>query len=114
MDAVLGVLSTIGGIFRSISGVFSGIMEILTGFGTYIFLAGFIGLLLAFLLFIFRYLDKKRLTLPIVLFALFFVMFLGGNLLLLANEAKSIESAVQAIGTEVETSETPGGEDIRI
>ena len=102
MDAVLGVLSTIGEIFRMVSGVTSGIMDALRGFGSYIFLAGFFGILLASLWFIFRYIDKQKLTAPAVFFALFFAMLLSGNLLMLSSESKSLEAAAQSVGVETQ------------
>lgn len=115
MDAVLGVLSTVGGVFRTISGIFSAIMDVLSGFGTYIFLGGFFGLLLTFLWFIFRYLDKKKLTLPVMVFTLFFAIFLGGNLLMLSKEAKDLESTAQSISIETEATDTASsGDDIHI
>ena len=90
MDAVFSVLKTVagvvGGVFHAIGAALGLIVEILGEFGVLLFVAGFFGLLMAALWFIFRYIDKKRLTLPTVVFMLFFLLFLGGNVLMLAHD----------------------------
>ena len=104
MDAVLGILGTVGGIAGPIFGIigraFSNLGTVLTKFSIAIFIAGFLGILFAFLWFFFRYLDEKKLTLPAAVFTLFFFVFLSGNLLLIARDAqlrdaKAKEEAVQ-------------------
>lgn len=57
----------------------SGFLDKMAGFGHYLFLFGFLGVLYTFLWFFFRYLDRKKLLLPTIAFALFFVVFLGGG-----------------------------------
>ena len=86
LQKVLGIFATVTG---AVSGFFSTIVDISGPFGTLIFIAGFVGLLFTFLWFFFRFLDKKRLALPTILFALFFVLFLSGNLLLIAQDART-------------------------
>lgn len=114
MDAVLGVLNTIAGIFGRVSGALSSVNNILGNLSAYIFLGGFFGLLFAFLWFLFRYLDKKKLTLPALLFVLFLVIFLGGNLLLISNSTRMIEDfGGQTIETESAES-SPSGDEINI
>ncbi len=92
MDAVLGTIGTVAGVIGPIFGIigraFSNMGSILTKFGIAIFLAGFFGILLAFLWFFFRYLDEKKLSLPAAVFTLFFFVFLSGNLLLIARDAQ--------------------------
>lgn len=114
LDTVLGILSTIGGIFGEISAVSSRVMGVLNSMSMYIFLGGFFGLLFAFLWFLFRYLDKKRLTMPVVMFTLFFLIFLGGNLLLISSSRAEAEAQLQAISAETQTAEAPEGEEVHI
>lgn len=136
MEAVKGVLSTISGylsivsdffgtvsqflspIFKVIGSIFTVMGELLRRSSALIFLLGFYGLLLAFLWFLFSYLDKKRLTLPVVVFTLAFFLFLGGNLLMIAEDqnAKDSEPAAvtQTVGSESETAEATGGNDISV
>ncbi|MBO4913815.1 MAG: hypothetical protein J5449_01290 [Oscillospiraceae bacterium] len=111
MEAVKGVLSTISGIFGKvgeifgivsdflkpildvIGGVLSVVGEILSRSSALVFLVGFYGLLLAFIWFLFCYLDKKRLTLPVVAFTFAFLVFISGNLMMISNEQKSAKEA---------------------
>lgn len=110
MDAVLGILGTVGAvagpIFGLIGKVFSNIGDILSKFSLGIFLAGFFGILLAFLWFFFRYLDEKKLKLPAVMFTLFFIVFLSGNILLIKQDAKAKEEAKRlSVSESAETTE---------
>lgn len=128
LETVKGVLSTISGVFETVAQVLGPIFNILGGIFTVmgellrrssalIFLLGFYGLLLAFLWFLFSYLDKKRLTLPVVAFTLAFFLFLSGNLLMIAQDQQAQEEnarAAQTVGTSVETVETAGGNDIAV
>ncbi|MBQ9647761.1 MAG: hypothetical protein IJV43_05290 [Oscillospiraceae bacterium] len=107
MGAVLGVLSTVTGV---ISGVLSLVVDILGEFGVLLFIGGFFGLLVAFLWFFFRYLDKKRLTLPTIVFMLFFVIFLGGNILIIAQDARTRD----AEPAQIESSAAEAGADIAV
>jgi hypothetical protein len=99
MDAVKGILATVTGVvgpvFGSIDRVLSAVVQILTQFSVAIFVAGFVGILFAFLWFLFRYLDKKKITIPALVFTLFFLIFLSGNMLLIARDAKLRESPSQ-------------------
>lgn len=98
MAAVFEILSMVTG---TISAVLSLIVDILGQFGIVFFVVGFFGLLGAFLWFFFRFIDKRRLALPAAVFALSFVIFLSGNILLLAQDARTkgeeiARSAVEA------------------
>ncbi|MBQ9460052.1 MAG: hypothetical protein IJU66_09000 [Oscillospiraceae bacterium] len=108
LNSISGFFSMIGGYLQIVKdfldpflkvadGIFSVIAELLSRSSALVFLIGFYGLLLAFLWFLFSYLDKKRLTLPVVVFTLAFFVFLSGNLLMISQEQKSgEESSVQA------------------
>ena len=121
MDAVLGVLGTvtgvIGPIFSIIGSSFSTVSSILTRFSTAVFMVGFLGLLFTFLWFFFRYLDKKKLTLPAVVFTFFFLVFLSGNVLLIAHDEQTraaalTETAEQSVdsGSGAQTATAPADE----
>ncbi len=121
MDAVLGVLGTvtgvIGPIFSIIGSSFSTVSSILTRFSTAVFMVGFLGLLFTFLWFFFRYLDKKKLTLPAVVFTFFFLVFLSGNVLLIAHDeqtraaalTETVEQSVDS-GSGAQTATAPADE----
>ena len=89
MDAVMGVLGQIGNVFQIVLGVLSVGLDVLLNFSAVLFVGGFIGVLLTFLWFFFKYLDKKSLVLPAIAFTLFFIIFLGGNVLLIAQDVKN-------------------------
>ena len=93
----MGVLSTgigvISGVFGAIGGFLSLVVDIMGRFGVLLFIGGFFGLLLTFLWFLFRYIDKKRLALPTIFFVLFFVVFLSGNILMIVQDARAKEAA---------------------
>jgi len=114
MDAVKGVLSTIGGVLGPIFSVAGKIFLLVGGVleksSVVIFLLGFFGLLFAFLWFLLRYLDKKRLALPAFLFSLFFLIFLSGNLLLITHDMKEKAAEAEAAETQIESSAIVGGE----
>ena len=97
MDAVFGVLRTASDV---VTGTASLIVELLGRFGVLLFMAGFFGLLFTFLWFIFRYIDKRRLALPTIVFTLFFIVFLSGNILMLAQDAHTRNAAPERIETE--------------
>lgn len=103
MDAVRGVLGTVGSVFQTAGGIFSAAGDVLSKMGSTIFVLGFIGILFTFLWFLFRYLDKKQLTLPTVVFVFFFFVFLSGNLLLIAQDTKTVNAPEpQTVGAEVQ------------
>ncbi len=113
MDAALGVLggvgSTIGPIFALIGLVFSKVRDVLVNHSVLIFFCGFFGILLTFLWFFFRYLDQKKLSLPTFVFTFFFLMFLSGNLLMIAQDAERREAALnEALAQATEEVETEG------
>lgn len=112
MDAVKGVLGTVvgvaGPIFHTTGTVFSVAGEVLSGMGSTIFVLGFIGILLTFLWFFFRYLDKKQLTLPTVVFIFFFFVFLSGNLLLIAQDTRTVSPPEpRTVGAEIQSVKPP-------
>ena len=100
MEAVVGVLSTvlgaIAGFFHTIGDVHELVIELFGPFGVTFFLFGFFGLLMTFLWFVFRFLDKKRLAMPTVFFTIFFLIFLGGNLLMLSQATEPEKDAAAA------------------
>lgn len=111
MGAVTGVLGKVGGVFGAVGGVFGGVfgvlgetLDLLGRYGAYLFIAGFFGVLMAFLWFFFRYLDRKRLALPTVLFTFFLVVLLGGGAMMLQHGVpepeEDAESAAQSIAAE--------------
>ena len=104
MDAVKGILAAVlgvvGPVFGAVDRILSAVVQILTQFGVAIFVAGFVGVLFAFLWFLFRYLDKKKLTLPALVFTLFFLIFLSGNMLLIARDAKLREPPPREAGEQ--------------
>ena len=106
LTKVLDVLKTV---FGNIGAVTSSISAVLHQFSLYVFLGGFLGIMLAFVWFFFRYLDKKKLALPAFLFMMFFVMFLSGNLLLLSDAGEAAENA-PVPSTVTETAELPEDE----
>ncbi len=113
--SVSGLFATVGNflgpIFHVIGGIFSAIFEILSRFSTVVFVIGFFGLLFAFLWFIMRYLDKKRLSIPTVVFMIFFFIFLSGNILLITQDMKSKSDETPAAQTAVtETAAQSGAE----
>jgi hypothetical protein len=97
MEAVFGVLSTvlgaIAGFFHMVGDVHELVIKLFGPFGTTFFLFGFFGLLMTFLWFLFRFLDKKRLAMPTVFFTIFFLIFLGGNLLMLSQASQEKDAA---------------------
>ena len=112
MDAVKGVLSTVTGVagpvFHTAGSIFSTAGQVLSKMGTTIFVLGFIGILLTFLWFFFRYLDKKGLTLPTVIFVFFFFIFLSGNLLLIAQDAADGGAPEpQTVGAQTQSVDPP-------
>ena len=112
MEAVFGVLSTvlgaIAGFFHMVGDVHELVIKLFGPFGTTFFLFGFFGLLMTFLWFLFRFLDKKRLAMPTVFFTIFFLIFLGGNLLMLSQATEAEKDAAPA--TE-QSAEYAAGED---
>ena len=115
MDAVLGVLGTVGSVLGTVSSIFSSVGEVLSKMGSTIFILGFIGILLTFLWFLFRYLDKKQLTLPTVVFVFFFFVFLSANLLLITQDAKTINAAeTQPISAEIASVTPPAEGETRV
>lgn len=87
MNAVLTVLDAIAAVLGFFPNTWNMVVDILGPFGLLLFVGGFIGLLITFLWFFFRYLDQKRLVLPALVFTLFFLVFLGGNILMIAHDA---------------------------
>lgn len=115
MDAVMGAFGTLGAVFQTVGGIFSAAGDVLSRMGTSIFVLGFIGLLLTFLWFLFRYLDEKRLTLPTMIFVFFFFVFLSANLLLITQDAKTINAAeTQSISAEIESVKPPAEGETRV
>ncbi len=119
MAAVKNVLSSIGGVLGPILGVIGKIFALLTGvlekFSTVVFLLGFFGLLFAFIWFFLRYLDKKRVALPALVFSLFFLIFLSGNILMITHDmkVKAAESAAEeTVDARADTSAITGGESV--
>ncbi|MBR3561353.1 MAG: hypothetical protein IKN81_07495 [Oscillospiraceae bacterium] len=103
MEAVFGVLSTvlsaIAAFFHMLGNVHALVIELFGSFGVTFFLFGFFGLLMTFLWFLFRFIDKKRLAMPTVFFTIFFLIFLGGNLLMLsqASQEEKAPAAEQTV-----------------
>ena len=122
MGAVKNILGTVGGflgpIFAAIGRFFSAMGALMEKFSVVIFLLGFIGLLFAFIWFFLRYLDKRRLALPALIFTIFFVIFLSGNVLLISQDAKTKAAAKAERDEQTEQTEQaeqdapplPGGE----
>ena len=112
MDAVKNVLGVVGSVFHTAGGIFSAAGDVLSKMGSTIFVLGFIGILLTFLWFLFRYMDKKQLTLPTVVFVFFFFLFLGGNFLLITEDTKTDSPPeTQAVGAQVQSADPlPEGE----
>ncbi len=108
MEAVFGVLSTalgaIAGFFHTVGDVHELVIELFGPFGTTFFLFGFFGLLMTFLWFLFRFLDKKRLAMPTVFFTIFFLIFLGGNLLMLSQASRAEQDSAAAAEQQAEYS----------
>lgn len=100
MEAVFGVLSTvlgaIAGFFHMVGDVHELIIKLFGPFGTTFFMFGFFGLLMTFLWFLFRFIDKKRLAMPTVFFTIFFLIFLGGNLLMLSQASQEEKAPEQS------------------
>lgn len=93
-----------------VTGVTNMVLDLLGRFGVLLFIAGFFGILFTALWFIFRYIDKRRLTLPAFIFTLFFLVFLSGNILMIAQDARTREAeAAQTEAAEQQT-ETAAGE----
>ena len=106
MNVVLNILDTIASVLGVIPRTWSLVVGILGPFGMFLFLGGFFGLLITFLWFFFRYLDQKRLVLPTFVFTVFFLVFLSGNILMIAYD-KNPDSSAQLAKTEaVNTEET--------
>ena len=97
MDALLkiivGVIDKISAFFAGVSAILDVITEALAKIGHPIFMLGFLGILYTFLWFLFRYLDRKKLVLPTVMFAIFFMLLLGGGSLLLFHPVKEATDA---------------------
>ena len=97
MDSVFGVLSTvlgaIAGFFAMVGDTHELVLDLFSGYGVTFFVLGFFGLLFTFLWFLFRFLDRSRLALPTIVFALFFIIFLSGNLLMLSQETHARKAA---------------------
>ncbi len=117
MDAVKGVLATVTGtlgpILQTTGNIFSAAGDVLEKLGSTIFILGFLGILFTFLWFLFRYLDKKQLTLPTVVFIFFFVVFLSGNLLIIAQDAKAKDTE-QVVVVETPSSESAADGNISV
>ncbi len=113
LASVSGVFATIGNflgpVFRVIGSVISAVMDILSRFSTVVFVLGFFGLLFAFLWFILRYLDKKRLSVPTIVFMIFFFIFLSGNILLITQDMKEKSAADTPAAQTVETEAAQSG-----
>lgn len=95
LTRILDVLAKVFGVLRNTGATIGSVTDILKNYSVLIFLGGFFGLLLAFLWFFFRYLDKKRLALPAMLFTLFLLIFLGGNLLLIMRDTDGGSVTIQ-------------------
>lgn len=108
MNVVLNVLDAIAAVLGFFPNTWSLIVDILGPFGLLLFVGGFIGLLITFLWFFFRYLDQKRLVLPALVFTLFFLVFLSGNILMIAHYGHTERNGGIAV------SETSGIEDVAI
>lgn len=97
MEAVFNtlsaVLSAVAGFFSMIGDLHTLTVELFGEFGVTFFMIGFFGLLFTFLWFLFRFLDRSRLALPTIVFALFFIIFLSGNLLMLSQETHARKAA---------------------
>lgn len=89
MDVILKILDAIAAVLGFFPRTWGMIVDVLGPFGLLLFVGGFFGLLIAFLWFFFRYLDQKRLVLPALVFTLFFLVFLSGNLLMIAHNDQS-------------------------
>lgn len=109
MAAVIDALNTVTDI---VTGVTNLIMDILGRFGVLLFIAGFFGILFTFLWFIFRYIDKRRLTLPAIAFTLFFIIFLSGNILMIAQDARTKDAEAAQLETAGEEMESSAGESV--
>lgn len=92
------------GRMEAVFGILGAVLDALCKFSIWIFLGGFFGVLLTFLWFLFRYLDKKKLFLPVVVFTLCFLVFLSGSILLLLQDAGRIGSG--AVGTDEPAEQT--------
>ena len=111
MDAVTGVLGQIGNIFQIVVGVLSAGLDVLLNFSAVLFVGGFIGVLLTFLWFFFKYLDKKSLVLPAIAFTLFFIIFLGGNVLLIAQDVRNSRQPAEQEATQAVPAGQPDAAD---
>ena len=93
MEAVFNVLSSVlgavAGFFTMLGDLHALTIELFAEFGVGFFMFGFFGLLMTFLWFLFRFLDKKRLVFPTIVFTFFFLIFLSGNLLMLSQQTRT-------------------------
>ncbi len=96
MDAVKEILHSVGEFLstaiKTVGPYLDSAGDIIEKCRVLVFLLGFFGLLLTFLWFFFRYLDKKRLTMPAVAFTLFFFIFLSGNILMISQDKEPSSS----------------------
>ncbi len=118
LSTVKGILGTVGAflgpIFKTIGKLSALAMGVLEKSSVLVFLLGFIGLLFAFLWFLLRYLDKKRVALPALVFSLFFLIFLSGNILLITHDmkAKAADAAEEAVEVQTDNPAITGGESV--
>ena len=95
MGAVLGtvgnVLGMVSGVLGTAFGVLAEALELLSQYSAYLFICGFFGVLMAFLWFFFRYLDRKKLVLPTIMFTFFLLVLLGSGAAMVLREMSSSE-----------------------
>ena len=93
MGAVLGTVGNVlgmgFGILGTAFGVLADSLDLLGQYSAYLFICGFFGVLMAFLWFFFRYLDRKKLVLPTVMFAFFLILLLGSGAVMVLRDIES-------------------------